>query len=156
MSPSRNRPSCQLLPAGTGWFQSGSLSTCSICSYCVCIVKTHRLVHWWAVNKKNPTNTSSYLKGEQSTACFTSTRRDPLVLQGKGFAMTAAHTCVGISLCKLKNGLKMLEEDKISNIIPRSGHCVSWSQPAKRNPGLKHAALCVQYKPAVTSSDVCP
>lgn len=31
----------------------------------------------------------------------------------------------------------MLEEDKISNIIPRSGHCASWSQPAKRNPGVK-------------------
>lgn len=70
--------------------------------------------------------------------------------------MTAAHICVGISLCGLKNALKMVEEGKISNVIPRSGPCAFWSQPAKRNPGLKRVALCVQHKPAVTSRDVCP
>lgn len=75
--------------------------------------------------------------------------------------MTAGGFCVGISLCGLKNfPLKLLDMSgggKISNMIPRADRfCASQRQPAKRNPTLKHVALQVQRRPAVTGVDIYP
>lgn len=70
--------------------------------------------------KKNPLIPWATWKG--SKACFTSTSctRCDLSTCPLGKRLSNGCICVGISLCGLKNALKMLEEGKISDIIPRS------------------------------------
>lgn len=112
----RNTPGCQLL---VSWQRMASIWVPfhMFCLQLLCLYNYNTQVSTLVGSKpKNPTNTSSYLKGEQSMLHLHQERLFcPLGRRLSNDCST--HLCWRF-IVWAKNALKMLEEDKISILFP--------------------------------------